>query len=99
MREVNWKPGQTAELSVLGEGSSTTSAVQSVTILEFGGKRMRVATDRKVRGGAAVRLEWDGQLILGEVQNTEPDGFWVEVRHLLLDTAMLDWQKNGWQRA
>ena len=52
----------------------------------------------RVQTGAAVRLEWDGQLVLGEVLNTEPSGFWMEIQHMLLDTAALGWQQQGWQR-
>ena len=102
MRELNWKPGQSAELSVLGEGASAGSAGQPARILEFSGKRMRLAAElpaeMKLQGGAAVRLEWDGQLLLGQVLNTEPGGFWMEIHHMLLDAAGLSWQKNGWQR-
>jgi len=98
MRELNWKPGQPASLSVLGEATSAGPAAQPVRILEFSGKRMRLAAELPVEGGAAVRLEWDGQLLLGEVLNIEPDGFWMEIHHMLLDAAGLSWQKNGWQR-
>jgi len=94
MRELNWKPGESAELSVLGEGACAGPA----RILEFSGKRVRLAAELKVQGGATVRLEWDGQLLLGRVLNTEPGGFWIEIHHMLLDTAGLSWQKNGWQR-
>ena len=59
---------------------------------------MRLAAGVNVKGGAAVRLEWDGQLLLGQVLNTEPGGFWMEIHHMLLDTAGLSWQKSGWQR-
>ena len=52
----------------------------------------------KMKSGAAVRLEWDGQLLLGQVLSTEPGGFWMEIHHMLLDAAGLSWQKNGWQR-
>jgi len=93
MREINWKPGQSAELSVLGEGACAGSA----RILELSGKRVRLAAGLPVKGGAAVRLEWDGQLLLGQVLNTEPGGFWMEIHHMLLDAAALSWQKNGWQ--
>ena len=86
MRELNWKPGQSADLSVLGELS---------------GKRMRLAAEwpaeMKLKGGAAVRLEWHGQLLLGQVLSTEPGGFWMEIHHMLLDAGGLSWQKNGWQ--
>jgi hypothetical protein len=51
-----------------------------------------------VKSNAAVRLEWDGQLLLGQVLNTEPGGFWMEVHHMLLDNGGLNWRKNGWQR-
>jgi hypothetical protein len=97
MYELNWKPGQSAELSVLGEGASAGPAGYPARILEFSGKRMRLAAELKVKGGAAVRLEWDGQLLLGQVLNTEPGGFWLEIHHMLLDTAGLNWRKNGWQ--
>jgi hypothetical protein len=93
MRELNWKPEQSAELSVLGEGACAGPA----RILEFSGKRMRLAAELKVKSGAAVRLEWDGQLLLGQVLNTDPGGFWMEIHHMLLDTGELSWQKN-WQR-
>lgn len=95
MRELNWKPGQSADLSVLGEGACTVPA----NILDFSGKRMRLAAAVKVASGAPVRLEWNGQLLLGQVLNTEPGGFWLEIHHMLLDTAGLSWQKSAWQRA
>jgi hypothetical protein len=98
MRELNWKPGQSAELSVLGEGAGAGPAGHPVCIREFLGKRMRLAADLRVKGGAAVCLEWDGQLLLGQVLTTEPGGFWMEVHHVLLDAGGLSWQKNGWQR-
>ena len=94
MRELNWKPEQSAELSVLGEGACAGRA----RILEFSGKRMRLAAGLKVKSGAAVRLEWDGQLLLGQVLNTDPGGFWMEIQHMLLDTGGLSWQNKGWQR-
>ena len=98
MRELNWKPGQSAELTVLGDGPPAGPAGHSARILEFSGKRMRLAAELPVKGGAAVRLEWDGQLLLGQVLNTEPGGLWMEIHHMLLDTGGLSWQKNGWQR-
>jgi len=94
MRELNWKPEQSAELSVLGEGACAGPA----RILEFSGKRMRLAAGLKVKSGAAVRLEWDGQLLLGQVLNIEPGGFWMDIQHMLLDTGGQSWQKKGWQR-
>ncbi|HUE03343.1 MAG TPA: hypothetical protein VMR62_27520 [Bryobacteraceae bacterium] len=97
MRELKWQPQQSAELSVLGPGS----CIGTARILELSGKRMRLAVDMpsglQLEGGAAVRLEWDGQLLLGEVLNTEPGGLWMEIQHMLLDTAGLRWQDNGWQ--
>jgi hypothetical protein len=59
---------------------------------------MRLAAELTVKSGAAVRLEWDGQLLLGQVLSTESDGFWMEVHHMLLDASGQSWQKNGWQR-
>jgi hypothetical protein len=59
---------------------------------------MRLGAGLTVKTGAAVRLEWDGQLVLGEVLQTEPSGFWIEIQHMLLDTAALTWQQQGWQR-
>ena len=94
MRELNWKPQQSVQLSVLGDGVCAGPA----RIQELSGKRMRVAAAITVKTGAAVRLEWDGQLVLGEVLNIEPPGFWIEIHHMLLDTAGLIWQKQGWQR-
>jgi hypothetical protein len=35
---------------------------------------------------------------LGQALNSEPGGFWMEIQHMLLDTAALNWQKQGWQR-
>ena len=95
MRELNWKPEQSAELSVLGEGACAGPA----RILEFSGKRMRLAAGLKVKSGAAVRLEWDGQMLLGQVLNTDPGGFWMEIQHMLLDTGGMSWQEKGWQHA
>jgi hypothetical protein len=31
------------------------------------------------------------------VLSTGPGGFWMEIHHMLLDTAGLNWRKNGWQ--
>ena len=94
MRELSWKPEQSVALSVLGDGACAGTA----RILELSGKRMRLGTGLTVKTGAAVRLEWDGQLVLGEVLNIEPSGFWMEIYHMLLDTAALTWQQQGWQR-
>ena len=93
MHELKWKPEQSAELCVLGEGACAGPA----RILEFSGKRMRLAAGLKVKSGAAVRLEWEGQLLLGQVLNTDPSGFWMEIQHMLLDTGGLSWQEKGWQ--
>jgi len=96
MRELNWKPGQAAELRVLGE--EACAGAYPAQILELSGKRMRLAADASVKAGAAVRLDWDGQLLLGQVLDTGPGGFWLEIHHMLLDTEGLGWQKNGWRR-
>ena len=98
MRELNWKPGQSVELSVLGDTESARPGGLPARILELSGKQMRLAASVVPETGAAVSLEWDGQLLLGEVLNGEPGGFWIEIHHMLLDTAALDWQKQGWQR-
>ena len=66
MRELNWKPGQAVEMSVLGEEGCAGAG----RILELSGRRMRLGAGLTVKTGAAVRLEWDGQLVLGEVLNT-----------------------------
>ena len=96
MRELNWKPGQSVELRLLGDAPAAAAA-HPARILEFAGKRMRVAAAVPVQSGAAVRLDWDGQLLLGQVLYTEPDGFWMEIQHMLLDGGGLGWQKNGWR--
>lgn len=98
MRELNWKPGQSVALSVLGEGAGAGPAARPASILEFSGKRMRLAAELNVKGGSAVCLEWDGQLLLGQVLSTEPGGFWMEIHHMLLDSGNLSWRKNGWLR-
>jgi len=98
MRELNWKPEQSAELSVLGDTAGAGPASHAVRILECSGKRLRLAAELPVESGAAVRLEWEGQLLLGQVLNAAPGGFWMEIHHMLLDTAGLSWQKQGWQR-
>lgn len=101
MRELNWKAGQTVELSTLGEAPAAGAVLRPARILELSGKRAHLAMDfasKPLPAGTAVRLEWDGQLLLGEVQQVEPSGCWMEIHHMLLDTAGLGWQKNGWQR-
>jgi hypothetical protein len=95
MYPLKWKPEEPAELRVLGNGACAAAPAR---ILELAGKRMRVSAAAKVEGGAAVRLEWNGQLVLGQVTEIDPDGFWLEIHHMLPDTASLDWQKQGWQR-
>ena len=95
MRELKWTPGQSAELSGLGNGESRRT---TVTILELSGKRLRLGAEQPVTGGAAVRLEWEGQMVLGQVLNAQPGGFWMEIHHVLLDTASLQWQQQGWHR-
>jgi hypothetical protein len=96
MRELNWKPGQSVELNVLGEEVRAGPGGQPARILECSGRRMHLAAGLKVSSGAAVRLEWGGQLLLGQVLHADTGGFWVEIHHMLLDTG-LNWQKNGWQ--
>ncbi|MGA2588302.1 MAG: hypothetical protein ABSH32_00165 [Bryobacteraceae bacterium] len=94
MRELNWKRDQLVELHVLGDGACAGSA----RIVELSGKRLRLAAALPVKKDGAVRLEWEGQLLLGEVLNVEPGGFWIEIHHMLLDTAEAAWQKQGWLR-
>lgn len=94
MRELNWKPEQSVAMSVLGDGA----CAGEVRIVELSGKRMRLGAGLTVKTGAAVRLEWDGQLVLGEVLDTGPSGFWIEIHHILLDTDTVTWQQQGWQR-
>jgi hypothetical protein len=93
MRELNWKPDQSVQLTVLGDASAAASA----RILDVSGKRMRLAAEMSLKPGAAVRLDWDGQLVLGEVLQSEPSGFSIEIHHMLLDTAGLSWHQQGWQ--
>jgi len=97
MRELTWKPGEPAELKVLGR-EPDAAGPEPARILELSGKRVRVAAAAPV-AGAAVCLEWSGQLVLGQVLSTEPGGFWMEIHHMLLNTAELDWQKHGWPAA
>jgi len=94
MRELKWKPEQPVELSVLGDEACAGRA----RILEVSGKRLHLATALPVTMEAAVRLEWEGQLLLGEVLTIEPGGCWIEIHHLLLDSAAAAWQKQGWLR-
>ena len=93
MSELQWKPEQVVQLDVLGGQPAAATA----RILELSGKRLRLATELKVIPGAAVRLQWDNQVLLGEVLSSESDGFWIEISHLLLDTAALMWQPQDWQ--
>lgn len=94
MRELNWKPDQTIQVTVLG----STPANGTARIQEYAGKRMRLGSGPPVKAGSAVRLEWDGQLLLAEVENTDSSGFWVEIHHMLLGASELNWQDKGWQR-
>ena len=94
MRELKWKRDQPVEMHVLGDGACAGPA----SIMELSGKRVRLAATLPVKKDAAVRLEWEGQLLLGEVLSVEPDGCWIEIHHMLLDTAEPAWQKQGWLR-
>jgi hypothetical protein len=98
MHELKWQPEQVVDFSVLGEGGAENGSVGAARIQELSGRRLRITTTLPVRTGAAVRLEWDGQLVLGEVLNTVPEGFWMEIHHVLFATEELKWQKMGWQR-
>lgn len=98
MRELNWKPEQSVEMSVLGEAETAGAPSGPARLLELSGKRLRVAAPFPLATGAAVRLAWDGQLLLGEVRDTSPSGTWIEIHHMVLDAAELSWQKQGWQR-
>ncbi|HTQ57206.1 MAG TPA: hypothetical protein VMI94_22205 [Bryobacteraceae bacterium] len=91
--QLKWKPDAAAELRVLGNGAG---AAIPVRLQELTGKRMRITAAAAVACGAAVRLDWEGQLVLGVVLEADPDGFWIEIQHMLLDAAGLDWQKQGW---
>jgi len=94
MRELKWKRDQPVELRVLGGGGGAGPA----RILELSGKRLRLAAALPLKRDAAVRLEWEGQLVLGEVVNVEPGGLWIEIHHMLPDTNEAAWQKQGWRR-
>ena len=99
MRELTWKAEEPAELKVLGREPNGAAAPEPARILELSGRRVHVAAAATVAGGAAVCLEWGGQLVLGQVLSAEPGGFWMEIHHMLLNTAELDWQKQGWPAA
>jgi hypothetical protein len=92
MSELRWNPDQAVQVEVLGE----KPAAGTGRILELSGKRLRLAAGLKLTAGAAVRLQWDGQMLLGEVLSSEPDGCWMEISHMLLDTTALSWQQQGW---
>ena len=92
MSELQWKPDTVVQLEVLGEKPSAGT----VRIVEITGKRLRMRTGLKLPAGAAVRLQWDGQMVFGEVLASEADGCWMEIQHMLLDTAALNWQQQGW---
>ena len=94
MDQLQWKPDEPVEVSVLGERAGAPIPAR---ILEIAGKRVCVGSAAHVEGGAAVRLEGGGQLVLGEVIDTGPGRFWVEIHHMLLDTAAMNWQKQGWR--
>ena len=94
IHQLQWKPDQPAELRILGNGAQAPVAAR---ILELSGKRLRVRAASQVACGAAVRLDWGGQLVLGVVLDIQPDGLWVEIHHTLLDMPALDWQKQGWR--
>ena len=94
MAQLKWQPDEPVELSILGNGAGVPVLAR---ILELAGKRLRLGVAANVEGGAAVRLEWGGQLVLGEVLDIEPGGFWVEIHHVLLGTAGMNWQKQGWR--
>jgi len=94
VRELNWKPDQTVQVTVLGN----TAVNATARIQECAGKRMRLIAGPPVNTGTAVRLEWEGQLLLAEVENTDSSGFWVEIHHMLLNASELNWQDKGWQR-
>jgi hypothetical protein len=93
MRELSWRPEQAVELSVLGDDAPAVPA----RILELSGKRMRLAAGSPLKSGAAVRLEWDGQLVLGEVLQSGTSGVWLEIHHMLFDIDGMAWRKQGWQ--
>lgn len=93
MREIHWTPEQAVQLEVLGEQPVSGTA----RILELSGKRMRLASEVKVHAGAAVQVQWTGQMLLGEVLSSDAAGFWMEISHMLLDTAALNWQAQGWR--
>ncbi len=97
MGELRWKPEQPAGLVLLGSAGADVS--HDVRILDLSGRRMRISSKFCPNAGAAVRLMWDGQLVLGEVLSAEPNGFRMEIHHMLLDNAGTSWQKNGWQHS
>ena len=89
---LQWTAGEPVEIRVLGE---TGGGPYPARILELSGKRLRVGAAAKIPAGAALRVDWGGQLVLGQVLNSEPEGLRIEIQHILLDTASLDWQKMG----
>lgn len=91
---MKWEPGEAAEISRLNGGAGEKRPAR---ILEISGKRVHVAAGESLAAGAAVRLEWEGQLILGQVLNSDAGGAWIEIHHMLLDTSA-NWPKQGWQR-
>jgi hypothetical protein len=89
---LQWTAGEPVEIRVLGE---TGGGPYAARMLELSGKRLRVGAAAKIPGGAAVRVDWGGQLVLGQVLQSEPDGFWIEIQHTLLEMDGRNWQKMG----
>ena len=83
------RAGETLHVTVLPEREAGSPG----TVAKHSGERVELLVDEPARAGAAVKLEGDDTLFLGEVCSCRPLGasfaVIVELQHALYDTQAL----------
>jgi hypothetical protein len=88
--DLRIKTNQPVAVTLLGESESLIRG----RIIDYTGRGLGLELERPVSSGAAVRIDWDNRLLLGEVCycRTRPGGYHagVSLKHVLFDTRELE---------
>jgi len=71
--------GIKVSVSTLGENSRQVDGL----VLSCSGRRLNLAADLPAPPGTAIRIEWTGYLIMGEVTSADPGTLSIHNRHAL----------------
>jgi hypothetical protein len=91
--ELTFQPDQEIVLTDLHSGDSMRGRMVSLE-----GRLLSVTATASLALGALVKVEWDHYMVLGEVQERQPEAgmLFIHIEHVLPDVDQLARQKQAW---